>query len=95
MRTLTEDRRSTLATHQEKMGALLRTNRLAILLEIASAVIFGLAHSYQGPAGMSTAFTAGLLLGVTYLAVGRNLWIMVIAHALTDTLSWVPYYLNM
>ena len=59
-----------------------------------SAGVFALAHTYQGPAGVITAFVAGLLLGGAFLALRRNLWVLVMAHALIDTLSWVTTYLE-
>jgi membrane protease YdiL (CAAX protease family) len=65
-----------------------------VLAAVGSAVVFALAHTYQGPAGMITVFVAGLLLSGAFLAVKRNLWVLVIAHALIDTLSWVTIYLQ-
>jgi len=63
-----------------------------VIALVVSAVIFGLAHSYQGPAGIVKTGAAGLLLGVAYLAVGRNLWPLMIAHALIDTMDFVTHY---
>jgi membrane protease YdiL (CAAX protease family) len=64
------------------------------LATVGSALIFALAHTYQGSAGLITTFVAGLLLGGAFLALRRNLWPLVIAHALIDTLSWVMTYLE-
>ena len=36
----------------------------------------------------------GLLLGVIFLATGQNLWAVIIAHGLTDTLDLVLLYLG-
>jgi membrane protease YdiL (CAAX protease family) len=65
-----------------------------VLAGVGSAAMFALAHTYQGPAGLITVFAAGLLLAGAFLAVRRNLWVLVIAHALIDTLSWVMTYLG-
>jgi membrane protease YdiL (CAAX protease family) len=60
-------------------------NWVAIVL---SAVVFGLAHLYQGVAGVvSTAFY-GLLMAVYYRFIGRLLP-MVIAHYLHDAIQFV------
>jgi hypothetical protein len=61
---------------------------------VGSAVIFGLIHLFQGPIGMIRTGAIGLVFGLCYLAVGRNLWPLVIAHALIDTLDFVTHYLG-
>jgi membrane protease YdiL (CAAX protease family) len=62
---------------------------------IGSAAIFGIIHAYQGPLGILRTGVAGLLFGIAYLIVGRrNLWILIIAHALIDTVSFVFLFLN-
>jgi len=47
--------------------------------------LFGFGHSYQGLAGMIDTGIHGLLLGILYLASGRNLWPCVIAHGVCDS----------
>jgi membrane protease YdiL (CAAX protease family) len=61
---------------------------------VVSAVIFGLGHAYQGPAGVIKTGAIGLAFGLAYLAVGRNLWPLIIAHGLIDTLDFVTHYLG-
>jgi len=61
---------------------------------VFSTIIFGLGHAYQGTAGMLKTGAAGLVLGLAYLIVGRNLWPLIIAHALFDTLDFVTHYLG-
>lgn len=34
----------------------------------------------------------GLALGVSYLIVGRNLWVLILAHAYMDTILMVQMY---
>jgi membrane protease YdiL (CAAX protease family) len=63
-----------------------------VIALVGSAVIFGLGHPYQDLAGMVRVGAAGLLLGVAFLTVGRNLWPLMIAHALIDTLDFVGHY---
>ena len=35
---------------------------------------------------------AGLIYGTLYLASGRNLWAPIIAHGMTDTMSFLIIY---
>ena len=59
---------------------------------VGSAAIFGLIHYDQGLAGMFKIGAVGLVFGLSYLAVGRNLWPLIIAHGLIDTLDFVGHY---
>jgi membrane protease YdiL (CAAX protease family) len=56
--------------------------------------LFGFGHSYQGLTGMIDTGIHGLLLGVLYLASGRNLWVCVIAHGVTDTVALTLAFLG-
>ena len=58
----------------------------AISLSAVSAV-FGLAHLYQGVTGVAENAIDGALLGLVYLASGRNLWAAIIAHGVTDSVD--------
>ena len=51
------------------------------------AALFGLLHLYQGWGGVATAGTMGLVLGVVWLASGRNLWAGIVTHGLMDLTS--------
>lgn len=69
------------------------TTKLAwVIALVGSAIIFGLGHTYQGLGGVIRISVAGLLFGAAFLAVRRNLWPLVIAHALLDTISFVGNY---
>ena len=59
---------------------------------VGSAIIFGLGHTYQGLGGVIKITILGLLFGVAFLTTRRNLWPLIIAHALLDTLSFVQIY---
>jgi uncharacterized protein len=50
------------------MAALTRAGLAAWLVVLVSSLLFGLAHSYQGPGGMAMTFIAGLVLGASRLA---------------------------
>jgi hypothetical protein len=55
-------------------------------LVLANAA-FGYAHVYQGATGVVENFIDGALLGLLYLACGRNLWAPIVAHGMTDSLD--------
>jgi len=56
---------------------------------LISSVVFGLIHFSWGPAGMVQTGFMGLALGVCYLALGRRLWPLILAHACMDTLLFL------
>ena len=53
---------------------------------LLSALLFALAHIYQGPANMIGIFAGGLVFGIFYLKTGR-IWPMIIAHGIYDSLQ--------
>ncbi len=61
---------------------------------IVSALVFGLIHFGWGPAGIVQTTLMGLALGAAYLIVGRNLWVLVLAHAYLDTILLVQLYMT-
>jgi uncharacterized protein len=60
--------------------------RWAIAL-IATSVAFGLAHFDQGVTGVIENAIDGALLCGLYFTSGRNLWLPIIAHGVTDTVD--------
>jgi len=63
-----------------------------VIVMILSSIIFGLGHAYQGAAGTIKTGAVGLVFGVSYLVVGRNLWPLILAHALIDSLDFISHY---
>ncbi len=53
---------------------------------IVQAVVFGLAHIYQGWGGVLMTGAVGLLLGWVRLRAGGAIWAAVLAHAAVDTI---------
>lgn len=53
---------------------------------LVSSALFGLAHVYQGPAGIAKTGVVGLLLALLYLLSG-SLWLPIVAHAMIDVLQ--------
>lgn len=64
---------------------------VAILL---GAAIFALPHHEQNIAGMLTVFLTGALLGWVFFRSGRNLWAVMLAHALIDIWGVSTLYLG-
>ncbi|MEM7052492.1 MAG: CPBP family intramembrane glutamic endopeptidase [Acidobacteriota bacterium] len=75
------------------MGRLARlfrgTGRAWIAALLLSSLFFGLLHLYQGIGGVLMTACAGLMLGGVYLLSGRNLWVVILAHGLTNTVSYL------
>lgn len=65
---------------------------LAIVLQ---ATVFSLVHAYQGVGGVVTTGIVGLLLGVTWLVSGKNLWPGIIIHALLDGSAMTAVFLGL
>ncbi len=59
---------------------------------LAQALLFGAGHAYLGARGALTAGAVGLAFGTVYLFAGRNLWPLVIAHGLIDSVSLVALF---
>lgn len=63
--------------------------RIAVLI---SAIVFGLVHYNWGVMGIIQTAFMGLALGISYLAVGRNLWIPILAHGYMDAILLIGQY---
>jgi uncharacterized protein len=59
---------------------------------IATAVLFGIGHYYQGPTGMIDTAISALVFGGLYVWSGRNLWPPILAHGLSDTIAVAAIY---
>jgi membrane protease YdiL (CAAX protease family) len=70
------------------LSDLFGTSLAALILNLLlSSAIFGLAHAYQGPSGIISTGTIGLLIGLLYLLSGSNLWLVVLVHGFIDTIQ--------
>lgn len=62
---------------------------------VFTAVLFGLAHFYQGPRGVVEKTLGGLILGSVYVGSGRSsIWLVVLVHGLQNTISFVAIYFD-
>src|SRR5436309_8452681 len=59
---------------------------------VLQGALFGLAHAYQNPLGILITGTLGVLMGLLVLALGRNLWPVIIGHGLFDAARFVLFY---
>jgi membrane protease YdiL (CAAX protease family) len=62
---------------------------------VATSVLFGVAHAYQGWVGVILTGFAGLFFGTIYLLFKRNLWVPILTHGIFDTLAFVAIYLSL
>ena len=59
---------------------------------VIQAVVFGLVHAYQGPAGVLGTAINGLIYGGITLAARGSIWPAVIAHGTNNTIGLVSLY---
>jgi membrane protease YdiL (CAAX protease family) len=71
-----------------------RTRGAFIVSLIVVHVMFGLAHLYQGITGVLDEGLMGLLLGILYLATGRNLAVPIVAHGVQDSIDLILIFLG-
>ena len=64
-----------------------KTSFATILAVVFQAAIFGFRHSYDFSERSITVGLIGLIMGIAYMAFGRNLWPLIIAHCLLNTIS--------
>lgn len=63
--------------------------KIAVVL---SAAMFGLAHYDWGISGVVQTTFMGLVLGIAYIRVKKNLWVTILAHGYMDTILMVQMY---
>ena len=59
---------------------------------LLQGALFGAAHAYQNPLGIAITGTLGVLMGLLVLALGCNLWPVIIGHGLFDASRFVLFY---
>ena len=78
-----------------QLTALLGRSRPAISFAIgASAILFGLAHWQQGAAGIVSTGVIGLMFALLFFRSNKNLWSLMLAHALIDTFGVATLYMG-
>ncbi len=66
-----------------------KTSIATILAVVLQAAIFGFRHSNDFSERSITVGLIGLVMGIAYVKFGRNLWPLIIAHCVLNTLSMV------
>lgn len=61
---------------------------------LAQSLVFGSVHFQWGPGGIIVTAIMGAVWGFAYLACGRNLWIVIIAHSAGHVLMITQLYLS-
>jgi membrane protease YdiL (CAAX protease family) len=84
--------RGYLLTRAADVGARSKTAYWVAVLMVS--VLFGIGHYYKGPAGMVDSGMAGLVLGITYMLSGRDLWACILAHGFIDTFGVIALFLG-
>lgn len=79
-----QDRGFSLNRFESLLGNKLISTILAVLIQ---AVIFGFRHSYDLSDRSITTGLIGLVFGAVYVLSGRNLWPLIIAHIILNSMS--------
>ena len=61
---------------------------------LAVSLFFGIGHGYQGVTGLAQETFSGMLLGLLFLACGRNLTVPIVAHGVSNSLAFILIYLG-
>ena len=64
-----------------------------IFANLVQAILFGLIHWYQGIPGIVLTGTVGLIFGAFYFLPGRNLWPLILAHGIINSISFTIIFL--
>lgn len=68
------------------------TRKALVIALIVQAVIFGMVHAYQGPAGVAGTTISGLVFGGLTLAARWSIWPAALAHGLNNTIGIMQVY---
>ena len=78
-----------------RIADLCRGTRTAWIVSLCLiSALFGLSHYQQGITGIVEEGSDGLILGLMYLASGRNLAIPIVAHGVCDTIDIALLFLS-
>lgn len=64
-----------------------KTSFATVIAVLLQAAIFGFRHSYDLSSRSITVGLIGLVMGIAYVKFGRNLWPLIIAHCVLNTMS--------
>ncbi len=80
-----------------RISKFLKGNKTSDLFAlIATSILFGLCHLYQGWSGVISTGLVGLMFGIIFLAFNKNLWYSILAHGFVNmtalTILYFGYY---
>lgn len=64
-----------------------KTSFATVIAVLLQAAIFGFRHSYDLSSRSITVGIIGLIMGIAYVKFGRNLWPLIIAHCVLNSMS--------
>ena len=65
-----------------------------VIAVLVQAVVFGLVHLYQGPAGVAGATISGLVFGILTVAARGSIWPAALAHGINNSIGLIGLYLG-
>lgn len=63
-----------------------------VAIVLLTSIYFGLSHYFQGPTGVIGIMAASMVFGGVFYLSKRNLWAVILAHAMVDTWSLFSLY---
>ena len=79
----------------KRLGLLLGDKKSSLLIAvIASSLLFGIAHRYQGIIGMISTCTVGLIFGIVFIKSKDKLWLTILTHGVYDVIGITLIYLD-
>lgn len=70
------------------------TTKAWLVAVVISAIVFGLAHSGKGLGAVISSGCGGLVYGMGYYLLRKNLWPVFVAHCAGNTIGFVGAYFN-
>ena len=70
------------------------TNKAWLLTAVMAAIVFGFAHSYQGPSGIIVTALIAFLFGLIFLFNKNNLTVLVLTHGFYNMIVMTLIYLG-
>jgi membrane protease YdiL (CAAX protease family) len=64
-----------------------KTSFATVIAILIQAALFGFRHSYDLSARSISVGIIGLIMGIAYMYFGRNLWPLIIAHCILNSMS--------
>ena len=71
-----------------------KTSFATVIAVLLQATIFGFRHSYDLSARSISVGIIGLIMGIAYVKFGRNLWPLIIAHYILNSMSMMERVLD-